>query len=148
MNKHTLRVFLPILLMVGLVFGLVQSTSTAAASSEQGLDKVESAVLDALSAKGSSDYVVEMAEHADLSAAYDMTDWDARGWFVYDTLRETAARTQAPVIAVLEKSGVKYQSFFAGNEIAVTGSDMTVLSQIAALDAANVAPKSKGKGKK
>ncbi len=135
MNKHTLRVFLPILLMMGLVFGLVQSTSTAAASSEQGLEKVETAVLDALSAKGSADYVIEMAEHADLSAAYEMTDWDARGWFVYDTLRETAARTQAPIIAILEKSGVKYQSFFAGNEIAVTGSDTSVLSQIAALDA-------------
>ena len=67
MNKHNLRIFLPILLMVGLVFGLVQSTRTAAASSEQGLEKVESAVLDALSAKGSADYVIEMAEHADLS---------------------------------------------------------------------------------
>jgi len=135
MNKHTLRVFLPILLMVGLIFGLVQSTSAVSAASEQGLEKVETAVLDALSAKGSADYVVEMAEHADLSAAYEITDWDARGWFVYNTLRETAARTQAPVIAILEKSGAKYQSFFAGNEIAVTGSDMTVLSQIASLDA-------------
>ncbi len=134
MNKHTLRIFLPILLMVGLVFGLVQSTRTAAASSEQGLEKVESAVLDALSAKGSADYVIEMAEHADLSKAYEMTDWNERGWFVYDTLRETAARTQAPVIAILDKNGVKYQSFFAGNEIAVTSSDLTVLSEIAALE--------------
>ncbi len=82
--------------------GLVQSTRLQPASSEPGLEKVESAVLDALSSKGSADYVIEMAEHADLSKAYEMTDWNERGWFVYDTLRETAARTQAPVIAILE----------------------------------------------
>jgi hypothetical protein len=94
MNKHTLRVFLPILLMVGLIFGLVQSTSAVSAASEQGLEKVETAVLDALSAKGSADYVVEMAEHADLSAAYEITDWDARGWFVLQyRCGSTAART-------------------------------------------------------
>ncbi|MEL7645326.1 MAG: hypothetical protein AAGU04_03530 [Anaerolineaceae bacterium] len=33
MNKHTLRVLFPILLMVGLVFGLVQSMRTATAIS-------------------------------------------------------------------------------------------------------------------
>ena len=134
MNKHTLKLMLTVLLMVVLSLGLVQSTRTAAASSEPGLEKVETAVLDALSSKGSADYVIEMAEHADLSKAYEMTDWNERGWFVYDTLRETAARTQAPVIAILEKNGVNYQSFFAGNEIAVTGSDLAVLSQITALD--------------
>jgi subtilisin family serine protease len=76
-----------------------------------------------------------MAEKADLSAAYAIKDWSERGWFVYNTLKETAARTQAPVIAVLKASGLKYESFYAGNEIAVTGSGMAVLSQIAALDA-------------
>ncbi len=36
---------------------------------QPGLEKVETAVLDALSSKGSADYVIEMAEHADLSKA-------------------------------------------------------------------------------
>ncbi|HOH21533.1 MAG TPA: S8 family serine peptidase, partial [Anaerolineaceae bacterium] len=86
-----------------------------------------------ISAKGASDYVVEMAEKADLSAAYEIEDWTERGWFVYDTLKETAARTQQPVIELLKAGGVSYQSFFAGNEIAVTGGDLNSLSAIAAL---------------
>jgi hypothetical protein len=134
MNKQPVRLVFSLFLMLALGFGLVQSTRTAAAASEPGLEKVETLVLDALTAHGSSDYVIEMAEHADLSKAYGMADWNERGWYVYNTLKETAARTQAPVIAILEKNGVKYQSFFAGNEIAVTGSDMAVLSQVAALE--------------
>ena len=134
MNKQPMRLVFSLFLMLALGFGLAQSTRTAAADSEPGLEKVETSVLDALTAHGSSDYVIEMAEHADLSKAYGMADWNERGWYVYNTLKATAARTQAPVIAILEKNGVKYQSFFAGNEIAVTGSNMAVLSQVAALE--------------
>src|SRR6266567_8545182 len=37
--------------------------------------------------------VIFLADQADVSAAYDMLDQDARGWFVYKTLTEHANRT-------------------------------------------------------
>ncbi|MFZ3070130.1 MAG: hypothetical protein WA110_03290, partial [Anaerolineaceae bacterium] len=136
-KKSTFRV-LAVLLIVGMLFSTVQSSSAMATQPsevEQDLSKVETAVLDAISTKGASDYVIEMAEKADLTKAYDMKDWDERGWYVYDTLTEVAARTQKPVIDILEKSGVSYQSFFAGNEVAVFGGDLNSLSAIAGLSA-------------
>jgi len=133
MRNKTLYSLFALVLLAGMVFSLVQPASAMVKPAAQGLDKVEPAVLNTISAKGASDYVVEMAEKADLSAAYEIEDWTERGWFVYDTLKETAARTQQPVIELLKAGGVSYQSFFAGNEIAVTGGDLNSLSAIAAL---------------
>ena len=137
MKKRSSSKVLVLLLMVALLLGIAVNTSranVAPAEAEQGLEKVETEVLDAISAKGSSDFVVEMAEHADLKAAYQIKDWSERGWFVYNALKEVADRTQKPIIQMLDQRGIKYQSFFAGNEIAVTAGDMSALSQIAALD--------------
>ncbi|MFZ3070217.1 MAG: hypothetical protein WA110_03735, partial [Anaerolineaceae bacterium] len=78
------RVF-SLLLMIGLLFGLAQSTNAMVIQPDElDPDKIEGAVLDAISTKGASDYVIEMAEKADLTKAYDMKDWDERGWYVYD----------------------------------------------------------------
>ncbi len=134
MKKKLSKLF-SVLIAVLIVFGMGNlSTIAIAQAPDPNLDKVEVRVLEAISTNGTSDFVVEMAEKADLSAAYSISDWNERGWFVYDTLKEVAARTQIPVIEILEKQGVKYQSFFAGNEIAVTASDFSILSEIAALD--------------
>ena len=133
-RKTTIKVF-SLLLIMGMIFSMLQATTPTAAKSvsEQSLEKVESKVLETISTEGASDYVVEMKEKADLSKAYNIKDWSERGWYVYNTLREIAARTQKPVLEVLEKQGVKYDSFYAGNEIAVYGSGINVLSEIAAL---------------
>ena len=134
MKKKMIKLF-SIFIAVLMVLGLADLSSIAIAQApDPNLEKVEGRVLNTISADGTSDFVIEMAEQADLAAAYNISDWNERGWFVYDTLREVAARTQKPVIEILEKQGVKYQSFFAGNEIAVTGSDLSVLAEIAALD--------------
>src|SRR5437762_11139493 len=49
--------------------------------------KIERCVLDDTANGGSTGFVVLMAEQADVSKAYTMRDPDARGWYVYDTLR-------------------------------------------------------------
>ena len=83
--------------------------------------QVEQAVLQAFESQSSSDYVIVMAQQADLSAAYEIEDWDERGQYVLDTLQAFARESQKAVIADLEAQGVRYQSFFAGNEIYVYG---------------------------
>jgi len=93
--------------------------------------KVDGALLQTLS-NGSSDFEIIMAEQADLSAAYSM-DWQARGQYVYDTLRQTAERTQKSTIEYLKSNGFKFQSFINGNEIYVYGGSLSAVTTLEAM---------------
>ena len=61
MRNKTLYSLFALVLLAGMVFSLVQPASAMVKPAAQGLDKVEPAVLNTISAKGASDYVVEMA---------------------------------------------------------------------------------------
>src|SRR6478609_367100 len=82
---------------------------------------------------GSASVVIMLAEQADVSAANQMTDQDARGWFVYNTLRQHAERTQAGLRADLDARGVTYQSFWAANMLVATV-DRALIETLAARD--------------
>lgn len=136
--KNKFEKLFSVLIVCLIVFGVGNLSIVAVAQApDQHLEKVENKVLEALSTKGVSDFVIEMAEKADLSKAYSITDWSERGWYVYDTLREVATRTQKPIVDILEKQGIKYESFFAANEIAVYGSGLNTLTEITSLKAAD-----------
>jgi len=95
------------LVLLSLVLGLMPLTAAQAApisepsaaaqplpgEQENPPAEIERGLLDKLATDGTADFVVVMAEQADLSAAYDITDWSERGWYVYDALREVAKRT-------------------------------------------------------
>lgn len=93
--------------------------------------KVSTAVMEATADGETTSFIVLLTDQADLSAAYTMEDQDARGWYVYNTLREMAARTQAPIIDQLEAEGVSYTSFWAANMIVVEG-DRELVEELAA----------------
>jgi subtilisin family serine protease len=78
----------------------------------------------------STSVVIMMAEQADLSAAYSMQDQDARGWFVYNTLTQHAARTQAGLQSFLKSQDVSYQSFWAAN-LLVADANRSLVEQLA-----------------
>jgi subtilisin family serine protease len=92
--------------------------------------QVDAAILTAFESQSSADYVIVMDEQADLSAAYLIANWDERGRYVYETLKATAERSQAAVIAQLERQGLAYQSFIAGNEIYVYAGSATTLQSV------------------
>ena len=94
---------------------------------------VESALLDKLAEKGSTDFVVVMAEQADLSAAYQIEDWSERGWYVYNTLRAVASRTQASVVGYALQRNIEYKTSFSLNTISITGGDLKMAEDIAKL---------------
>ncbi|HSJ57459.1 MAG TPA: S8 family serine peptidase, partial [Anaerolineae bacterium] len=122
-------------LMFAALFVLSLLPAAALAQDEpatQPVATIESELLDAL-AKGPADFVIEMAEKADLSKAYDIDDWDARGWFVYNALQETAERTQARAKVYLDEAGLRSESYFAGNEIYVWAGDLQAVNSLAAL---------------
>ena len=81
--------------------------------------KVQNRVLHDTTAGRQSSFVIELTQQADLSKAYAMKDQDARGWYVYRTLKRTAEKTQGPLKAMLDAQGVSYRSFWVANEIVV-----------------------------
>lgn len=52
--------------------------------------------------EGQTTFLVYLAEQADLSPAYRIRDWQARGRFVLNALRGTAQRTQPAVLQALD----------------------------------------------
>lgn len=134
-HKRFLMAGIAALILMGSISGPGYFTPAAAQVSGPQVP-VDPEVLNALQAGESADYVIVMAEQADLSAAYGMSDWDERGWYVFNTLKETAARTQKHTIAQLERQGIRYQSSFAANVIYVYAGTQQSLNAV--LDLADV----------
>ncbi|MBN1811426.1 MAG: S8 family serine peptidase [Anaerolineae bacterium] len=66
-------------------------------------------------------FLIILEEQADLGNAYAITDREARVQYVYDTLVETAERTQAPLREELDRMGVPYRPYYIVNMIRVDG---------------------------
>jgi serine protease AprX len=68
-----------------------------------------------------NEFFIYLTEQADLSPADVIAYKREKGRFVYETLTETARRTQPPVIDALNALGVEYQPFWIANMILVHG---------------------------
>ena len=86
----------------------------------------------------STSVVILLADQADVSAAYEMKDQDARGWFVYHTLTQHAARTQVGLQGFLKSRSATYQSFWAANMLVATANRQLVEQLAARSDVARV----------
>lgn len=64
-------------------------------------------------------FLIILDDQADLSDAYAIADREARVQYVYDTLVETAERTQAPLREELDRLGVPYRPYYIVNMIRV-----------------------------
>ena len=94
-------------------------------------DKIAARVVADTADDQSASVVILLSDQADVSAAYAMTDQNARGWYVYNTLTEHAARTQVGLKDFLKSEGVSYQSFWAANIIVATA-DRSLVDKLAA----------------
>ncbi len=74
------------------------------------------------SADGQTEFLVFLKDQPDLSGAYRIANWSARGQYVYETLQQHAARSQRPLRDWLDARGLEYQPFWIANAIAVEGS--------------------------
>jgi serine protease AprX len=126
-QHRSVRLFGAIAVLVVLAMCLALSgahISTAAPLSDSlagYTGKISNDVLQNTANGQSTSFIVFLNDQADVSAAYNMTDQDARGWYVYNTLKEHAARTQAPIISQIESAGVSYSAFWAADMIVVEG---------------------------
>ncbi len=135
-NRHFFRIGRLVVLAVALAFVLVNISSLQAGEpASDAAQKIEPGVLDNIQEAGTGEYWVRMNRQADLSAAYQISDWSERGWFVYNTLRETAEETQRPLLNYLNREMISgnvqsYRTFFINNSVLVTSNE-TVLAHIA-----------------
>src|SRR5882762_7629268 len=95
------------------------------------INKIAPEVLADTSDGKSASIIILLADQANVSAAYGMRDQDARGWFVYNTLSQHAARTQIGLRNFLDSRGVTYQSFWVVNMLVATA-DRTLVETLAA----------------
>lgn len=119
------------LLLLATVLLVAVLAAQPAASAETGVwqAKIDPALLQAVRS-GQTDALVYLAEQADVSGAYHLTTKEARGAYVYETLRRHAAATQAPLLATLRAAGADHQSFWVANMLWIRG-DASVLQAMA-----------------
>ena len=139
MNKNTLKQAGIVTLMLTALLFVISWGGNAYADTNTNTETdnaiVEAGLRDTIQARGSATYLIILKEQADLSAAYEIEDWEERGWYVYNTLREVANNSQAELLTMLRSSAdvTHYQPYFIVNAIHVT-------SGVAALDAVAAHP--------
>jgi serine protease AprX len=119
------------LCFAGVALATMAWSSAAQTKPPEILSKIAPDVRAETADGGSVSIVILLADQADVSAAHEIADQDARGWFVYNTLTQHAERTQAALRADLETRGVIYQSFWAANMI-VASADRALIDTLAA----------------
>lgn len=129
MKRKTMLKVLAVVLALGMLVSYIPVNVTAKTAVPQQAVTVDNAVLDEINKNGVATYWVDFKNTADLSQAYFM-DWSERGWFVYETLKEQAEKTQSAAIDYLKTTGLKYKSFWIANRILVEQSDRTVLASL------------------
>src|SRR5881397_2328398 len=112
------QLILPISVLIALPAPVRESLAPAGA-----------AVLEKINREGRATYWVVLKEQADLSGAFRIADWAARGQYVYDALTSVAARSQVGVASHLKTRALPHKSFWIVNAIQVT-SGPDVLDQI------------------
>jgi serine protease AprX len=117
-SRLSLLIGVALVLVLAAIGSVARPADSQANSSEA---KISTEVLQATENGQQTSFIIYLEDQADLRAAARIKDEDARGWFVYNTLKQHADRTQAPIRAQLDAQGVSYQSFWGVNMIVVNG---------------------------
>ncbi len=115
-----------------MVVALLPGASLAQeAGAPAAVGKIDDVVLAALAQEGSASFIVLMAEQADLSPAYQLRSKEAKGRYVFETLRATAERSQASLLAELKARGVPFRSLYVVNAVTVLAGDLALAQELA-----------------
>ena len=127
-HKYALRLgtFVLILIIVISLWGSREGTVMAEDAYED-IPWVDPVLLAKSKTSEPLDYLIFFDEQADLSDAYSMS-WEARGWYVYETLTALAEESQVEVRKFLDEQAVAYEAFWVQNVIAVQSSTGTTLT--------------------
>jgi|GEM_PF-382921 len=101
------------------------------------LEKISPWVLAALDraeeeGSGQTDFLIILAEQADLRLAYELPTKQERGRWVYRTLWQTAQRGQVPLRAWLDGRAVPYRAYYIVNMLHVQAGGRALVESLAA----------------
>lgn len=135
MHRSTLRPAPPAAALA--VAALLLALPSPAAAALAWEAKVDTAVLEQ-AALGDAEFLIYLAEKADLSPAYDLATKEEKGAFVHAALTGTAATSQAGLLAQLALLGIEHRSIWVTNAVWARG-DLAVVEAVASrLDVARV----------
>ncbi len=99
-----------------------------------GLPRVDEQIFSdiAASTDGTTDFVAVLESQADVSAAYDIEDWNERGWAVYNILNQHAESSQAGLRAYLNSQGVDFTPMYIINAVIVHSGNTDLVNNLAA----------------
>ncbi|MFD4260821.1 S8 family serine peptidase [Streptomyces sp. NPDC058534] len=120
-------------LSVGLILALLITAVVTAVVPEQAVadDKVAMELRSAMKKDPTTSFWVRFKDRPDLTEAKGEKDWAKRGKAVLKELQDTAARSQAGVIAQLKASGADYRAFHASNAVHVRQGTLEVAERLA-----------------
>ena len=124
-------------LLIAAVIAVAPPAVSAADGGPAWRHKVDPWVLDTAT-EGATEFLVFLAEQADLSGTKRHRDKLGKGTFVFETLTGLAERTQAPVLEALDARGVAHRSYWVANMIWVRGDLATVQAMAERSDVARV----------
>ncbi len=112
--------------------GVLAAAGVAAAGdvSDQWQAKVDPWVMSKAGTGAGTEFIVFLADQADLSGASGLETKAEKGRFVVDALRRTAAKTQKPILAQLKALGVEHRGYWISNMIWVRG-DLDIVRHMA-----------------
>lgn len=87
-----------------------------------------------LDQSGKADVLFVLGSSPDLSPAYHLDSKEARGRWVYETLRRQAMQAQAPLVALLARAGVPFQRYWIVDAVQAR-LDRATLARVLALTA-------------
>ncbi len=131
MYTASVRVSLTLVLAGLSLAGLLSSPLSPRAAQMTAPVNVAPQVWEATAGSEDVEFLVILAQQADLSAAATLPTREARLRYVYNTLRETARHSQASLRAQLDTAGVEYRPFYIVNMVAVKG-DRALVKRLAA----------------
>ncbi len=119
MKQPTLARFGTVALLTALLLALLANLPQTTQASWQA--KVDPWVLETAVAQPQTEFLVYLTEQADLSGAATIRGKEAKGQYVVERLTAVAARTQPPLIRLLDQAGADYRPFWIANMIWVRG---------------------------
>lgn len=120
----------PSSLLLTLLLGISLAAGSLAVARSQAApdwrEKVQPSVFEILEEDGQVEVLVVLEEQADLSPARSLPDKLSKGVYVYEELQRLAQRSQAPLLAELERIGLPYRSYWIANLVWVRGDRQAV----------------------
>src|SRR5438034_355179 len=127
MTPRWRRIFFSFLLTAAALAGLAaisssRATDQAGSPNQNDSAKIAPWVVEHTANGDRAEFIVVLADQADLSGAAMLRAKIDKGRFVRDALRNKAQTTQGPILQWLRERGIEHRSFYIVNAILVKGS--------------------------